>query len=252
MAQATGAQGVPLISIVAGAVYYSLDQGATWTEAQQPGSPSNSAAPVSGDGTVATPFTIAAGAVALTKLATQANNTVVGNIAGSSASPVALTATQLTALINPATPSLPGAMTAAQASTLLNAGAGVGIFAHWADVDVTLTGATRITPTIAGFAFVPIRAPVVVLSVTGTATTGLNASIGNNSAAYNNTIAGSTSLPTAASINLGAGAMTSGAPAPTVIGAALPFFVNINVAVTGATACTIRYGLAGYWTPVTF
>lgn len=55
---------------------------------------------------------IPAGVVALTKLATQNNNTVVGNVSGGAASPIALTQTQLTALINAATASLSGALPA--------------------------------------------------------------------------------------------------------------------------------------------
>lgn len=55
---------------------------------------------------------IPAAVVALTKLATQNNNTVVGNVSGGAASPIALTQTQLTALINAATASLSGALPA--------------------------------------------------------------------------------------------------------------------------------------------
>lgn len=153
-----------------------------------------------------------------------------------------------------APPSGPGAppLTQTQAASLLNGGGAPATFTYWVDVDVTQTGAHQITPTIPGYAFVPTRAPVTVLSETGVATTGLNVSIGNNSSSYNNTIAGSTSLPTAATINLGLGGQTTGAPSPTIIGSALPFFVNVNVALTGATAATIRYGLQGYWMPVSF
>jgi hypothetical protein len=47
-------------------------------------------APVSGDGSGGSPITIANGAVALTKLATQADQTIAGNGSGGAASPVAL------------------------------------------------------------------------------------------------------------------------------------------------------------------
>jgi hypothetical protein len=48
--------------------------------------------------------------VALTNIATIANNTVLGNVSGSTASPVALTQAQLTALVNTFTTSLSGAV----------------------------------------------------------------------------------------------------------------------------------------------
>lgn len=51
-------------------------------------------------------------AVALSELATQANNTVVGNVSGSTAAPVALSQSQLTALVNTFTSSLSGAVPA--------------------------------------------------------------------------------------------------------------------------------------------
>ena len=62
-------------------------------------------------------------AVPLTALATQANDTVVGNISGGAAAPAALTQTQLTALINTFTASLSGAVpSGATAGQFLGAG----------------------------------------------------------------------------------------------------------------------------------
>jgi hypothetical protein len=51
-------------------------------------------APLSGNGTVGTPATIADGAIALTKLAPQANQTLLINVSGGAASPIAGTAAQ--------------------------------------------------------------------------------------------------------------------------------------------------------------
>ena len=70
-----------------------------------------------GFGTIATAG-IANNAVTLAKLATQTNNTILGNVSGSTAVPTALTATQVTALLNAATTSLQGAMSAADKTKL--------------------------------------------------------------------------------------------------------------------------------------
>lgn len=95
----------------------------------------------------------AAGSIPLSELAHQADQTVVGNVAGSSASPVALTATQLTALINPATGSLPGAMSAAQFSALSGLQAsklpGACQVAYSDVIDFTTTGTYLVIPAIA-------------------------------------------------------------------------------------------------------
>lgn len=64
-------------------------------------------------GTTTPVISLNAAGVALTKLATQADQTIVGNVSGGTASPIALTATQATALLNVATTSLPGTMSAA-------------------------------------------------------------------------------------------------------------------------------------------
>jgi len=79
----TTANAVPALirADAAGNLYYSLDGGVTFSAAS------------AGSGPIA-------------------NNTVLGNISGSSAEPAALTKAQLTALINPATASLPGAISA--------------------------------------------------------------------------------------------------------------------------------------------
>jgi len=120
MANSPGAQQNPTYCMLAGALNVSFDNGATWTPiGGGSGGTITTSAPLSGNGSVGTPATIAAGAIALTKLATQAQATVVGNASGSgTVSPTALTATQLTALLNAATSSLPGAMTAAQFTQL--------------------------------------------------------------------------------------------------------------------------------------
>jgi hypothetical protein len=55
--------------------------------------------------------------VSLTSLATVANNTVIGNVSGSTAAPIALSNTQATTLINPFTSSLSGAVPASGGGT---------------------------------------------------------------------------------------------------------------------------------------
>ena len=80
-------------------LYTSFDGGATLLPLGGEAATSHSAAPVSGNGTVGTPFTIANGAIGLPKLATQADQTVLGNVSGGTASPVALTQSQLAALV---------------------------------------------------------------------------------------------------------------------------------------------------------
>ena len=95
-------------------LYTSFDGGATLLPLGGEAATSYSAAPVSGNGTVGTPFTIASGAIGLPNLATQAANTFVANGAGGSASPTAITAAAAAALLPAATASLPGLLTAAQ------------------------------------------------------------------------------------------------------------------------------------------
>lgn len=68
------------------------------------------AAPVSGDGTVLTPITIAAGALTNETLALMAAHTYKGNNTGSEAAADDITATELTADLNPATALLQGMM----------------------------------------------------------------------------------------------------------------------------------------------
>ncbi len=99
-------------------VFYTTD-GVNFNQLGGGGATVQTAAPVSGDGSTGSKVTIAAGAIALTKLATQADQTALINVSGGAASPVAGTATQLTALINAASASLSGAMTATQFSKLL-------------------------------------------------------------------------------------------------------------------------------------
>ena len=86
MGNSPGAQQNPMYCMLANGLNVSLDGGVT----------SN---PVAGG----------AGSVPLSNLAAQADQTAVGNVSGGAASPVALTKTQLTTLVNPATTALPGA-----------------------------------------------------------------------------------------------------------------------------------------------
>lgn len=57
------------------------------------------ASPVSGDGSAGTPATIADGALGLPKLAAVADQRILGNVSGSSASPIALTASQVQTML---------------------------------------------------------------------------------------------------------------------------------------------------------
>jgi hypothetical protein len=70
---------------------------------------------MSGDATIATSgaLTIAAGAVTLAKMANLAANRIIGNNTGSAATPIALTATQVTAMLNQFTTSAQGLVPAA-------------------------------------------------------------------------------------------------------------------------------------------
>src|ERR1700690_249169 len=107
-----GAQAAQGFCIIGGALYYTGDNGTTWTEVLAPGTPSNSAAPVSGNGTVGTPFTIAAGALPLTAIAAQAANPLLANGRGGRASPTAITAAAAAALLPAATSSTAGLLPA--------------------------------------------------------------------------------------------------------------------------------------------
>ncbi len=83
----------------AGAFKQINDQGVVSAFGGGGGGTITTAAPLSGDGSVGTPATIAAGAIALTKLATQADQTVAGNGSGGAESPVALVISGATGLI---------------------------------------------------------------------------------------------------------------------------------------------------------
>jgi hypothetical protein len=98
-------------------LYTSFDGGATLLPLGGEAATSHSAAPVSGNGTVGTPFTIASGAIGLPELATQALNTFVANGTGGTASPTAITAAAASALLPAATSSVAGLMSAAQAAS---------------------------------------------------------------------------------------------------------------------------------------
>ena len=162
-------------------LFTTFDGGATMLPVGGETATGNSSAPISGNGTVGTPFTVAAGAIALSKLATQANQTVAGNVSGGAASPVALTATQLTALLNPATASLPGAMPAAYASGLPI------ICMRTAIVDLTATASGIVflqNPPSGNFA-IPIGCWVEITSGAGTVSTSPTFKAGNNAGVNN-------------------------------------------------------------------
>lgn len=76
-------------------------------------------APISGDGSVLTPVTVADGAVANAKLANMTAHTFKARKTNSTGVPEDATATEATALLNLATDSLPGLESAAQFTTLL-------------------------------------------------------------------------------------------------------------------------------------
>ena len=90
-------------------IYTTFDGGLTYvTITSGGGGTIHTSAPLSGDGSVGTPATIAAGAVPLTALAAEAANTFVANGTGGSASPTAITPAAAAALLPAATPSAAG------------------------------------------------------------------------------------------------------------------------------------------------
>ncbi len=190
----------------------------------------------------------AAGSIPLSELAHQADQTVVGNIAGT-ASPVALTATQLTALVNPATPSLPGAMTAAQFSSLAGSQAsklqGV-CFAAYSDViDLTITGTYVVLPAMP-FRLVLARSIFEIKTVTACSVSPTLA-VGSNSASFNNLTAAGTfgAFTTGAAETIVSISVTANAIDLTASG----LQINVSGGAT-ATALTARYGVTYMLLPV--
>lgn len=137
-------------------------------------------------------------------------------------------------------------------AVLANAGAGVANFTYTTDVNGLTVAATQLTPTVTGYTFVPCRAPITVISETGTATGALAGSIGNNASSYNNAVSTLASSITTAMINAGAGSTIYAAPNASVIGSSLPLFINVTGAPSGVTALTLRVAVQGFWTPTAF
>jgi hypothetical protein len=81
------------------------------------------------------------GSITMAKLADVATETVIGRVAGGSGVPKALSKTELTTLVNAATGSLPGALTAAQFLKLAGIYRRV-VGAALADADATINAAT--------------------------------------------------------------------------------------------------------------
>jgi hypothetical protein len=104
---------------------------------------------MSGDATIAASgaITIAAGAVSLAKMANLAANSFIGNNTGSAATPIALTATQATAMLNQFTSSLKGLVPAASggldATYFLNATGGWSVPAGGGGGGGTVTSASQ-------------------------------------------------------------------------------------------------------------
>ena len=104
---------------------------------------------MSGDATIAASgaITIAAGAVTLGKMANLAANSFIGNNTGSAATPIALTATQATAMLNQFTSSLKGLVPAASggldATYFLNATGGWSVPAGGGGGSGTVTSASQ-------------------------------------------------------------------------------------------------------------
>ena len=175
----------------------------------------------------------AAGSIPLSELAVQADQTAVGNVSGSSASPVALTKTQLTTLINPATASLPGAMPAAYASGLPVVCLQTAII----DLTATASGIAFLQNPPAGYYATPVIGNIVITSGAGTVSTSPTIKIGNN-AGVNNII--TTTTPSTANIQacitntpptLATLIVAVGTTSATLLDAATP----ITATVTGGT-----------------
>lgn len=93
MGNSPGAQQNPTYCMLAGALNVSFNGGVTWTPIGGGGGGTiHTSAPLSGDGSVGTPATIAPGAVPLTALAMQVADTFVMNATGGAASPTAASA----------------------------------------------------------------------------------------------------------------------------------------------------------------
>lgn len=214
----------------------------TSVPASQSSNTVQTASPVSGDGSSGSKITIAGGAIPLSDLATQTNNTVVGNVAGT-ASPVALTAAQLTVLINPATSSLPGALTAAQFLQLQQVGPFV---SATIDLTATPTGVV-IAPAVTGKSWITHRIGVFQTVATGALSTAATIRIGNN-ATPTNVFAAANTLTNSTAFNLGVGNLTLSASvgqAVMVQSAATVCDVTIAATGTGGFAYSVEVILFG-------
>jgi hypothetical protein len=152
-----------------------------------------------------------------------------------------------------ATSSQAGLMTAAQASTLANTSGAMAEVAYTSPpVDLTTTPTVTIVPAApSGFVFVPLRVFEVNGTVTGSASGAPTVSVGNNgSTPPNNVISASAIFPNVAGINLGANGQTNAAIAGGVVYGTGAYVATVTAAETGATVCSVRYSLVGYWQPI--
>jgi hypothetical protein len=205
---------------------------------------------LSGNGASATP--LSASGIPLSKLATQGDSTVVGvPVGGGTEAPIALTTTQLTALINPATPLLPGAMTAALATSLQTLGSSAIILGSYpcGNIDLTATHTfIQCAPAIAGKTFITHRVFVQNVSVAGSLSVAATVEMGQTGSLAN-IIAAATTLTNAAQFNLGTGAViqSNALQAAQIASVASGVTVTIAASGTGGFVFTVNIILEGFY-----
>jgi hypothetical protein len=199
----------------------------------------SASAPFGGLGTSGSPLTISA--IPLTALATQIQQTFVGNPVGSGTqAPVAMTATQATAALNAATSSLPGLMSAATAAQLLGSHP---VIIETAALDLTAThaavplGFSGVALSLPGFYGVILASYVSLETTSGTLTTQLVANQGNDGSHVN--FSTSQTLNLASPFAVGAPVIIGGLTSVSVgtvkrVDLATPILVDVTTAAAGA------------------
>jgi hypothetical protein len=158
--------------------------------------------------------------------------------------PGTLTAAQLTALINPATASLKGAMSAAQFTQLNHF-----MVIETPVIDLTQTGATAfLVPALpAGLFPMAIILKGFLVSGAGTQTTSPTISFGQNSPTFNNWLTATAFSTATAQSNVPAPFITTnGATAPYLDLLANPPSANVTVAAVGTGGFAARAKLAAW------
>lgn len=177
---------------------------------------------------------LTAATVALSKVATQADQTILGNNTGGAASPLALTAAEAMAILQGG-----------------NNGACASYYTAELDFLATSSG-NAFVPAKAGFYFVAAALRTFVTARTGSASTGtLTFQAGNDGSEVNlfpaTSVAAATINTAAAPINPGgSGTNQSGTTAAATTG----YTLKIVSALATATTCKGRIVITGTWVPV--